>query len=136
MTLVASDDGVHADGTLTISGGNALAKEAWESVEGNIINVTGGETIAYAEDDAVIASKSLNVTGGYLFGAVGNSGDYDGIDSNGTITANGGTLIGSGPASQMAAAFDCDGSISVPNLPYTYSGCYAWSSLGSISSIS
>ncbi len=81
MTIVASDDGVHADGTLTISGGNVLAKEAWEGVEGNIINVTGGETIAYTVKFA-------------------------------------------------------NGSVSVPNLPYTYSGCYAWSSLGSISSIS
>ena len=178
ITLKAADDAIHADGTLLISGGNILVTESWEGIEADVIEVTGGETIAYSTDDGINAHSAINVTGGLLFGAVNPNGDHDGIDSNGTITVDGGILIGAGPSNQMASAIDADGAITVksgtlmafgygrvtassvtastksgtfgnkaytvtfangtievPNLPYSYSGCKAWSSLGSISSI-
>ena len=59
------------------------------------------------------ATPQINVTGGYLDVTVSPSGDTDGIDSNGSYTQTGGVVITRGPNSQMAAAIDADGTVSV-----------------------
>ena len=109
-TISCSDDGVHADRYLNISGGSLTVTSSYEGLEGNQITVSGGTSVAYASDDGVNCgagiglSPSLTVTGGYLFASVPSSGDTDGIDSNGTISITGGTVITSGPNSNMAAS--------------------------------
>ena len=123
LTLKASDDAIHADGTLTISGGTINVTSAYEGLEGNIINVSGGNTYVYATDDGMNATKGtsaaqINVSGGLLDIEVPTSGDTDGIDSNGTLTINGGTVIAKGPGSASStgspsAAIDTDGAITI-----------------------
>ena len=124
LTLYASDDGVHADGQLNISGGTTNVTSSYEGLEGNVINVTGGTTYVYGTDDGVNATKgkstpAINISGGFLDVEVPTNGDTDGIDSNGTYTQTGGTVIVKGPGSAsgggmaMAAALDTDGAVKI-----------------------
>ncbi len=113
LKMKASDDAIHADGTLTISGGEIYIAEAHEGVEGKKINITGGKITVFANDDAINASNSINISGGYIDVNMPSNGDVDGIDSNGSITISGGTTIVRGPNSEMACPLDADGSISI-----------------------
>ena len=122
-TLEASDDGIHADGTMTISGGTINVKSAYEGLEANIFNITGGSTYVYATDDGMNATKgksspAINVSGGLLDIEVPTNGDTDGIDSNGTYAQSGGVVIVKGPGNAGgnnfgAAALDADGAVSI-----------------------
>ena len=123
ITLYASDDAIHADYTLEIRGGKTEVTSAYEGLEGNLIIVSGGETYVYATDDGVNAtsgksSPNITVSGGLLDVAVPTNGDTDGIDSNGSLTITGGTVIAKGPGSASgnafgAAAVDTDGAVSI-----------------------
>ena len=113
LTLKASDDAIHSDGSLNISGGDIYISEAHEGVEGKIINITDGNVTVFASDDGINASSSIVISGGYVDVNVASSGDYDGIDSNGSITISGGIVITRGPNSEMAAPIDADSSISI-----------------------
>ena len=124
LTLYASDDGVHADGTVNIKGGTTNVTSSYEGLEGNVINITGGNTYVYGTDDGVNATSgkstsAINVSGGFLDVEVPTNGDTDGIDSNGSFTQTGGTVIVKGPGSasgggmSMAAALDTDGAVKI-----------------------
>ena len=124
LTLNASDDAVHADYTLNISGGKTTVTSAYEGLEGNLIKVSGGETYVYATDDGVNATAgnaaaNITVSGGFLDVEVPANGDTDGIDSNGTITITGGTVIAKGPGSASGSsgggawAVDADGTVTL-----------------------
>ena len=115
---VIGADGIHADGELNISGGTIVIDSAYEGLEANVINVSGGKTTVAANDDGVNATKGnstaqINVTGGYLDVTVSPSSDTDGIDSNGNYTQTGGVVIARGPNNQNMAAIDADGSVSI-----------------------
>ena len=110
LTLRASDDAVHADGTLTVSGGTLSVAESHEGLEGKNVVISGGTTTVVGSDDGVNASNSLTISGGRLDVTVSPSGDTDGIDSNGSISITGGVTITRGPNSEMAAPLDADGS--------------------------
>ena len=138
---VSGADGIHADGTLTISGGVIEIDSAYEGLEANVINVSGGKTYVTAVDDGVNATKgaqtaAVNVTGGYLDVNVSASGDTDGIDSNGSYTQTGGVVITRGPNSDMAAAIDADGSVSVTGGTLIILGYGRVSTGGSVKSVS
>ena len=123
ITIASGDDGVHADYTLEISGGSVNVTSAYEGLEGNLIKISGGESYVYATDDGVNASSgksspNITVSGGYLDVEVPTSGDTDGIDSNGTYTQTGGTVIVKGPGSASstnfgAAALDTDSTVKI-----------------------
>ena len=123
LSIDASDDAIHADGQLTISGGKTNITTSYEGLEGNVINISGGETYVYGTDDGVNAtsgksSPAINVSGGLLDVEVPASGDTDGIDSNGNYTQTGGVVIVKGPGSASgggggAAALDTDGNVSL-----------------------
>lgn len=115
---VTGADAIHADNVLNISGGTINIDSAYEGLEANVINMSGGKTTVAANDDGVNATKgastpAVNVTGGYLDVTVSPNGDTDGIDSNGTYKQTGGVVITRGPNSQMAAAIDAEGSVSI-----------------------
>ncbi|MBO6062325.1 MAG: carbohydrate-binding domain-containing protein, partial [Clostridia bacterium] len=115
---VSGADGIHADGTLTISGGSVYIDSAYEGLEANVVNVSGGYTVVTAADDAVNATKGpespqVSISGGFLDVSVSPNGDVDGIDSNGSYTQTGGVVITRGPSSEMAAAIDAENGVAI-----------------------
>ncbi len=127
VKIYSSDDGLHADGALSISGGTVNVVASHEGVEGKTIAISGGsvivtpvnyssdsEGVEIITDDAINASNSLTISGGFVDAAVNPSGDYDCLDSNGTFSMTGGVVIARGPGSQGGAgAIDCDGNITI-----------------------
>ena len=110
FTITAADDGVHANSLLQIDGG-AMTITAAEGLEATYIQINGGDISISASDDGVNAAKkssaytpTFEMNDGTLTIVMGQ-GDTDGIDSNGSIIVNGGTINVTGQSS-----FDCDGS--------------------------
>ena len=95
LTLYSNDDGLHADGTLSINSGTVSITNAYEGIEGNIVNVSGGYVSVNSKDDGVNATASsgtaVSVSGGVLY--VYCTGD--GIDSN-SRTSYGGIVFSGG----------------------------------------
>ena len=103
------DDAVHAETLLQIDGGT-FSITAAEGLEATCIRINGGEIQIAATDDGVNAARkssaytpTFEMNGGTLTVKMA-SGDTDGIDSNGNIVVNGGTINVTGGSS-----FDCDG---------------------------
>ena len=118
VQTVSGADAIHADYILNISGGTINIDSAYEGLEANVINISGGRTVLFANDDGINATKgvktaAVNISGGYVEVTVSPNGDTDGIDSNGAYTQTGGVVITKGPSQSMAAALDTDGTASV-----------------------
>ncbi len=110
--LTSSPKGIRADGNITISGGaiKIAATGRNDGAEGMeskaTMTISGGDVQVYAYDDAINAATALNITGGYVYAYAINN---DGIDSNGSFTISGGTVIGAG-TSAPESGIDCDNS--------------------------
>lgn len=110
LDLDSSPKGVKADGDVTIEDGvlNILVAGVSDGSEGleSKANMTfnGGDVYIHAYDDAINASKSITFNGGRVYAYAVNN---DGIDSNGTLTVNGGLVIANG-GTVPEEAFDCD----------------------------
>ncbi|MBR0464812.1 MAG: carbohydrate-binding domain-containing protein [Clostridia bacterium] len=109
ITIVADDDGIHAVTVLQIDGGN-VSVTAEEGLEATVVQINGGTVNIAASDDGVNAASKSSVyapavifNGGYTTIVMGQ-GDTDGVDSNGDIYVNGGTVEVTGQST-----FDCDG---------------------------
>ncbi len=105
----AGDDGVHAVTVLQIDGGE-LDVTAAEGLEGTWVQLNGGSVTISASDDGVNAARKSNalsvrfeMNGGTLTISIG-AGDTDGIDANGDLIINGGTVDITGQS-----PFDYDG---------------------------
>ena len=115
---VSGADGIHANGTLTISGGSINIDSAWEGIEANAIEISDGITIVRSMDDGLNACKGartpiVEIRGGVLDVTVSPNGDFDGIDSNGSYMQSGGLVITRGPNNMMAGAIDAESTIEV-----------------------
>lgn len=105
----SSPKAVKAKGNLTITGGtvlvSALGGEGSEGLESkNILTITGGEVLVNCYDDCLNASSHIQIDGGDVYCySTGN----DAIDSNGTLSITGGTVVAIGTM-VPESGFDCD----------------------------
>lgn len=121
MEFASGDDGIHADGSLTVSGGTINITKSYEGLEGSLITLDGGDIKVSADDDGINAAGGdgsqsdrpgaggfssdtgeVVINGGSLYVSAGG----DGLDSNGTMTVNGGAVIVNGPANDGNGAID------------------------------
>ncbi|SHI96337.1 carbohydrate-binding domain-containing protein [Flavobacterium haoranii] len=127
LTVNSTDDGIHSDTSVTISGGNhnvnaiSTISGMGEGVEAPIINFTGGVTNITASNDGINATygtvaggtesndgSQLNISGGIVIVA-----GTDAIDSNGNITITGGTTVVCGPTNQPEEGIDFNGTFNM-----------------------
>ena len=108
FTITAKDDGIQATTTLVVDGGEFNITAA-EGMEATVVQINGGIINISASDDGINAARkcteydpSIEINGGEIT-VVAGPGDTDCLDSNGTITVNGGSLDLSG-----TSTFDAD----------------------------
>jgi hypothetical protein len=127
FSIRTGDDGIHADNAVEITGGDISIPASYEGIEGTSVTIAGGNISITASDDGINAANGddnampwgrqmgrgridenlfVRVTGGTLDILAG----HDGIDSNGNLFLEGGTLKVSGPSQGMEGAIDFDGS--------------------------
>ena len=109
LGINASSDGIQGTTVVQIDGGK-LDITASEGIEGTYIQINGGEISISASDDGINASSksssypvTFEMNGGNVTVDMG-AGDTDGVDSNGDIYINGGTISVNGQST-----FDYDG---------------------------
>lgn len=117
---IRSKTGVKVPGGITINGGTINITKAKEGIAAELITVNGGTTSIIASDDGLNASmgggswsndgSQLIINGGSVYAS---AQDGDGLDSNGTITITGGTVIAVGPQSSPNVPIDCNGPFTV-----------------------
>lgn len=97
LTISSADDGIHADKKLTVTSGTYSITAA-EGFEATYVLINGGTITISASDDGINAAQKVNdytptveINGGTITITMGQ-GDTDGIDSNGNIYINGGTV--------------------------------------------
>ncbi len=112
FTLSAGDDGIHAKAFVQIDDGS-FSISAAEGIEATAVQLNGGSIAIQSWDDGINAARKsasyavcVEVNGGEISIAMG-AGDTDGIDSNGSLVINGGTISITGNSS-----FDYEGSAS------------------------
>lgn len=109
INISAEDDAIHATTVIRIDGGEFNLKCA-EGIEGTVLQINDGDINIEASDDGINAahkssalSPVVEINGGKVTIKMAE-GDTDGIDSNGDITVNGGTIDITG-----RSTFDYDG---------------------------
>lgn len=109
FTIKSGDDAVHADGLLEVNNGTFDITAA-EGMEATYVKINDGTINISASDDGINAGNksddyetTIEINGGSVTIKMGQ-GDTDGIDSNGNIIINGGTIDVTGNS-----PFDYDG---------------------------
>nr|WP_298050909.1 carbohydrate-binding domain-containing protein [uncultured Lachnoanaerobaculum sp.] len=127
ITINAEDDGITTDGAMVINSGNINIEKSGEGLEGVSIDINGGNIDIVAMDDGINArgliddsatdaekeaygeenqaDTYLRITGG----TVNINASADGIDSNGQVYIDGGTVYVSGATSGPDVALDYNG---------------------------
>ena len=110
LTISSGNDGARADETLTVNGGTLVITAA-EGLEATVVTINDGDISISASDDGINAAQKssaytplVEINGGKTTIVMG-TGDTDGVDSNGNIVINGGTVSVTGNS-----AFDYEGS--------------------------
>ncbi len=97
LDITAADDGIHATTIAQIDSGD-ITVDAVEGIEATQVLINGGNISITASDDGINAAQkssvltpSVEINGGNIKIVMGQ-GDTDGIDSNGSLYINGGTV--------------------------------------------
>nr|CAA9280484.1 hypothetical protein AVDCRST_MAG63-3508 [uncultured Armatimonadetes bacterium] len=134
ISISAGDDALHADLKLTINDGSISIGRSYEAIESEQITINGGTIYAASSNDAInisaagaapagggrgapaagtaatAAPRLLTINGGYV---VLDASAGDGLDSNGSISMTGGTVIVHGAPINMEAPIDYDASFTM-----------------------
>lgn len=124
FTIASGDDGIHADSTTSVTAGKINITYSYEGIEGQAIEISGGDITLYATDDGMNAAGGNDSSGfGGRMGEDNFSGssdsyiiisggkllinaDGDGVDSNGDLTVSGGETYVAGPTNSGNGAID------------------------------
>ena len=109
FSVSAGDDGIHGNAFVQIDGGSFQIAAA-EGIEASFVQINDGSISIQSWDDGINASNKsgaypicVEINGGDITIAM-SAGDTDGIDANGSIVINGGTVSITGNS-----GFDYDG---------------------------
>ena len=112
FSIRAGDDGIHAKAFVQIDGGSFTIIAA-EGIEATAVQLNDGSISIESWDDGINAARKstayavcVEINGGEINIVMG-AGDTDGIDSNGSLIVNGGTVNITG-----SSGFDYEGSAS------------------------
>ncbi len=112
FTLASGDDALHAEYLTKITDGNISISKCYEGVEGASVEILGGTIDLVATDDGINAANGdLKNYEYYIYisgGDITVNAQGDGIDSNGWVKIEGGTLIVHGPTNGMNGSLDAD----------------------------
>lgn len=107
-TTGTSAKGIKCRGNLTINKGDFYVKTSRSEAEGieskKTLVINDGYFEVEAYDDCINAADAIEINGGRIYCY---SAANDGIDSNGTLTITGGTIVSSGTTSPEEG-IDCD----------------------------
>lgn len=123
LTIDAADDALHCDRVLTVGaestvGPTITINSCYEGIEGAELNIRSGHVVMHATDDCLNAANSdlpdydfsINISGGTL---VMDTTSGDGLDSNGTLTISGGTVVVWSANAADNQPLDADGLITI-----------------------
>ena len=116
ITISSADDAIKSEDEIEINGGVIDIEDSVEGIEAPNITINDGEIHINASDDGMNATygsdvegddgSMLTINGGYIDVSAPTG---DGIDSNGSLTIAGGTIIVHGPPSQPEVGVDING---------------------------
>lgn len=105
ITVAADGKGITAYGDLTVNDGVISISKCEEGLESkNDLTINGGTTEINGSDDGLNARSSITINDGTLYAEM-TAGDA--LDSNGTMTINGGLVLAFG-AREPEGGIDCD----------------------------
>lgn len=135
ITVAADDDGIQAETALIINDGSINVTKAQEALAGKSLDILGGIINAIASDDGINSAgpaeteqeKMMDQEGVYTRIAGGEiylDASADGIDSNGDLYIEGGSLYLSGPTSSGNGIIDYNGTSSITGGTVIAAGSY------------
>jgi len=120
FTIASADDGIKALESITVNNGTLTVSNSVEGLESPYITFNNGNVHIKASDDAINATfgdggeeddnSLLTINGGWV---VANATGGDGLDCNGDMEMNGGTVIVHGPQSSPEVGMDYNGTCNV-----------------------
>lgn len=129
VSVASGDDGVHAEGQQIVDGGSLEVTAAVEGLEAADFVLNDGTVQVTSSDDGINGAGGTGESqGGFGPGGGNDVGDFsvtvnggtlvinsegDGLDSNGTATITGGTVVVNGPQGNGNGALDVNGSFTI-----------------------
>lgn len=151
-TITVEDDGIHAGAQNVIDGGNINIIKCNEGIEGQTVDIRGGNIALVAEDDGINAASSASASTDTAtkgtqkngkFGGMGGENPFevdancyihisggkvdvtaggDGVDSNGGLYVSGGETYVSGPENSANGSIDYAGEGQITGGIFTAAG--------------
>jgi hypothetical protein len=120
ITVSSPDDAFKSKTRVVMNGGTVSIPASAEGMEAPFIDITGGVIHLTSTDDGLNSTLGndiegndgslMHISGGYIHL---NASNGDGIDGNGNLTIDGGTIVLHGPPAQPEVGLDVNGTFRV-----------------------